>query len=360
MSLHLPRHLRNRHLFMLDASCSASVPWWPTWCASKASIGARPICYTALAYIVVTVPLKLGVLLYVGLYRRLWRFAGVAELEHILVATAISASISSLVGAALLPGLGITPYRVPLSVLFIDACLSAGAVALPRLFIRLLGRRTQWRQARGGAPGADRGRRRRRRDHREGAAQPSARSASIRSASWTTTGASTATGSCDLPVLGSPGVDQGPGAAVRRGGSDHRDAPRYRRRGAPGGEGRDGGGSPDSHGAGDLRHHLGPGGRGLAPRGRDPGPAPPRADPDRPGAGARPRHGRDGAGDRRRRLHRQRALPPARAAGAGPGAGDGPRRELDLRRDGGADRALSQPRRRSRSSATCATGSGCG
>jgi FlaA1/EpsC-like NDP-sugar epimerase len=101
---------------------------------------------TALVYIAVSVPLKLGVLLYVGLYRRLWRFAGVAELEHILVATAISASISGLVGAALLPGLGLTPYRVPLSVLFIDACLSAGAVALPRLCIRLLGRRTQWRK----------------------------------------------------------------------------------------------------------------------------------------------------------------------------------------------------------------------
>jgi FlaA1/EpsC-like NDP-sugar epimerase len=102
--------------------------------------------FTALVYLVVSVPLKLGVLHYVGLYRRLWRFAGVAELEHILVATAVSASLATLVGAALLPGLGITPIRVPLSVLFIDACLSAGAVALPRLFIRLLGRRTQWRR----------------------------------------------------------------------------------------------------------------------------------------------------------------------------------------------------------------------
>ncbi|HET7240612.1 MAG TPA: nucleoside-diphosphate sugar epimerase/dehydratase, partial [Gemmatimonadales bacterium] len=72
--------------------------------------------------------------------------AGVAELEHILVATAISASLSTLLGAAVLPGLALTPLRVPLSVLFIDGCLSAGAVALPRLFIRLLGRRSQWRR----------------------------------------------------------------------------------------------------------------------------------------------------------------------------------------------------------------------
>jgi len=102
--------------------------------------------YTALVYLAFSLPLKLGVLLYVGLYRRLWRFAGVAELEHILVATAISASLSTLLGAAVLPGLSITPLRVPLSVLFIDACISVAAVALPRLFIRLLGRRTQWRR----------------------------------------------------------------------------------------------------------------------------------------------------------------------------------------------------------------------
>ena len=102
--------------------------------------------HTAFVYLALSVPLKLGVLLYVGLYRRLWRFAGVAELEHILVATAISASLSTLLGAALLPASGITPLRVPLSVLFIDACLSVGVVALPRLFIRLLGRRTQVRR----------------------------------------------------------------------------------------------------------------------------------------------------------------------------------------------------------------------
>ena len=146
MRLHLPRHLRNRHLFMLDAVLLGLCTLVAYVVRFEGFQWGSLHLYTALAYIAVSVPLKLGVLLYVGLYRRLWRFAGVAELEHILVATAISASISSLVGAALLPGLGITPYRVPLSVLFIDGCLSAGAVALPRLFIRLLGRRTQWRK----------------------------------------------------------------------------------------------------------------------------------------------------------------------------------------------------------------------
>jgi FlaA1/EpsC-like NDP-sugar epimerase len=146
MTLHLPRHLRNRHLFMLDAVLLGLCTLVAFVVRFEGFGWGQAYLYTALAYIAVSVPLKLGVLHYVGLYRRLWRFAGAAELEHILVATAISASLSTLVGAALLPGIGLTPYRVPLSVLFIDACLSAGAVALPRLCIRLLGRRTQWRK----------------------------------------------------------------------------------------------------------------------------------------------------------------------------------------------------------------------
>ena len=114
MTLRVPRHLRNRHLLMLDAillglcTLAAYVVRFEGFDWGPGNL------YTALVYLAVSLPLKLGVLHSVGLYRRLWRFAGVAELEHILVATAISASLSSLVGAAILPGTGITPIRVPL------------------------------------------------------------------------------------------------------------------------------------------------------------------------------------------------------------------------------------------------------
>ncbi len=146
MELRVPRYLRNRHLLVLDALLLGLGTLVAYVVRFEGIDWGSANLYTALVYLAVSLPLKLGVLLYVGLYRRLWRFAGVAELEHILVATAISASLSTLLGAAVLPGLGVTPLRVPLSILFIDACLSAGAVALPRLFIRLLGRRTQWRR----------------------------------------------------------------------------------------------------------------------------------------------------------------------------------------------------------------------
>jgi FlaA1/EpsC-like NDP-sugar epimerase len=140
------RQLRNRHLLLLDAALLAASTLGAYVVRFEGFDWGTAMQFTALVYLAVSLPLKLAVLLYVGLYQRLWRFAGAAELEHILVATAISASVSGLVGAVLLPASGITPMRVPLSVLFIDACLSAGAVALPRLFIRLLGRRTQWRK----------------------------------------------------------------------------------------------------------------------------------------------------------------------------------------------------------------------
>ena len=146
MKLHAPRHLRNRHLLILDAVLLGLSTMLAYMVRFEGLDWGSANLYTALVYLAVSLPLKLGVLLYVGLYRRLWRFAGAAELEHILVATAISASLSTLLGAAVLPGLTLTPLRVPLSVLFIDACLNAGAVALPRLFIRLFGRRTQWRR----------------------------------------------------------------------------------------------------------------------------------------------------------------------------------------------------------------------
>ena len=91
MSFHLPRNLRNRHLFLLDAVLLGLCTLVAYVVRFEGFNWGSSHLYTALAYIAVSVPLKLAVLLYVGLYRRLWRFAGVAELEHILVATAISA-----------------------------------------------------------------------------------------------------------------------------------------------------------------------------------------------------------------------------------------------------------------------------
>ncbi len=140
------RQIRNRHLFLLDAVLLGLGTLAAYFVRFEGLDWGPENLRTALVFIAFSLPVKLGVLLSVGLYRRLWRFAGVAELEHILVATAISGCVSALLGAFILPVVGLTPLRVPLSVLFIDAGLAAGAVALPRLLVRLTGRRLQWRR----------------------------------------------------------------------------------------------------------------------------------------------------------------------------------------------------------------------
>jgi FlaA1/EpsC-like NDP-sugar epimerase len=93
-------------------------------------------------YLAVSMVIKLTALFTLGLYRRLWRFASITELESILFAAAVSSSICFTLGAWLLPGLGWTSQRIPLSILLLDALLTAGIIALPRVMVRSL----RWHQ----------------------------------------------------------------------------------------------------------------------------------------------------------------------------------------------------------------------
>jgi FlaA1/EpsC-like NDP-sugar epimerase len=95
----------------------------------------------ALLYALLAIPVKVFILWTIGLYRRLWRYAGIVDLERILLASAVSAVVCLFIGAVLLPATGTVSSRVPLSVLFLDALFSTAAVALPRLALRIFGRR---------------------------------------------------------------------------------------------------------------------------------------------------------------------------------------------------------------------------
>jgi FlaA1/EpsC-like NDP-sugar epimerase len=102
---------------------------------------SEPYRSTAVAYLFWSLPLKLALLFGLGLYRRLWRYASVYELEAVLYAVTASASACFVLGALVLPGLGLIPVRVPLSILVLDGLFSGVAVALPRLLQRSIGRR---------------------------------------------------------------------------------------------------------------------------------------------------------------------------------------------------------------------------
>ncbi len=99
---------------------------------------------TAITFLVCAIPIQIATFYAFGLYRRLWKYASLAELELIFVAGAAAATLCTVLGLAILPWSRLTPVRVPLSVLFPNALLSIALVAAPRFLIRLTG----WRVAR--------------------------------------------------------------------------------------------------------------------------------------------------------------------------------------------------------------------
>jgi FlaA1/EpsC-like NDP-sugar epimerase len=130
---------RNRHNFLLDlallplATLLAFVVRFEgmNWPADYSTVW--------LVYLGTSLPFKLALILGFGLYRRLWRFASIADLEAILTCAAVSGLGSFVLGAMLLPEAGLVTQRVPLSVLVLDAMFTAGFMALPRLMIRSIG-----------------------------------------------------------------------------------------------------------------------------------------------------------------------------------------------------------------------------
>jgi FlaA1/EpsC-like NDP-sugar epimerase len=71
-----------------------------------------------------------------GLYRRLWRHAGLMDLGRLLVAAAIAGGAIVGLGVWLLPSLGVLAVRLPVSVAVLEAALTLAVIALPRLVLR--------------------------------------------------------------------------------------------------------------------------------------------------------------------------------------------------------------------------------
>ncbi len=87
------------------------------------------------------VGLKIAILFFAGLYRRLWRHAGVVELERIGLAASLSGVVVIVAGVWLLPALGYLESRVPISVAALDAIATLVVVVAPRFMIRILASR---------------------------------------------------------------------------------------------------------------------------------------------------------------------------------------------------------------------------
>lgn len=138
---------------------ASKVAWLRNWAFFVSDIVLLPLCaFVAFSsryegvwdaslshvfntYLVISLPLKLAVVLSLGLYRRLWRYASVDDLEHLVTAAVGVAVVDAVVGVLLVPRFASMPGRLSYAVILLDTCLSAVVIAAPRLAVRIIARR---------------------------------------------------------------------------------------------------------------------------------------------------------------------------------------------------------------------------
>ena len=111
------KRFRNRYLLAVDAVLLAVLPFLVYALRFESFRWQPQDTRTAIVFGVVMLPLEIGILLGFGLYRRLWRFASIWELKLIFAAGVAASLVAWAVGGSVLPMLGLTVVRVPLSVL---------------------------------------------------------------------------------------------------------------------------------------------------------------------------------------------------------------------------------------------------
>jgi len=139
--------LRNRYLLLSDAVSM------PVAVALAYSVRFEGLSWlidgqhdVAAWFLAVSVPGRLLLFWLLGLYRRLWALASVADLERVLAAALLGGGFSLFVGLVLLSGVGLTAQRMPISVVALDALFVAVAITAPRLAFRFFKRHAERRQ----------------------------------------------------------------------------------------------------------------------------------------------------------------------------------------------------------------------
>jgi FlaA1/EpsC-like NDP-sugar epimerase len=84
--------------------------------------------------------LKVIVLFWSGVYRRLWRYASIVDCEVLVASVLVAGAVASLAGLIVLPWVDVPTIgrvaRVPLSVAVLDALIGGAFVIVPRLIVR--------------------------------------------------------------------------------------------------------------------------------------------------------------------------------------------------------------------------------
>jgi FlaA1/EpsC-like NDP-sugar epimerase len=129
--------IRNRHLFVADAISAVAATLIAFLVRFEDWQWVNENARLVTIYLGLSVPLRLFVFWIAGMYRRLWRHASVGELNPIIIAAMGGGAVCAFIGLLVLPATGLTPTRVPFSVVFIDTFLTGAMIALPRLLARI-------------------------------------------------------------------------------------------------------------------------------------------------------------------------------------------------------------------------------
>lgn len=141
--------MRNRFFFALDILLTAAAVFVAFTARFEGLAWWRDFASIALLYAAIAIPIKIAVFHRVGLYSRLWRYASISDLEVAMIACLLGVGVSFGVGLLVFPLLHQTFARVPIGVILLDAVLTAAAVTMSRLLLRVI---TRHRRVRRGWP----------------------------------------------------------------------------------------------------------------------------------------------------------------------------------------------------------------
>jgi FlaA1/EpsC-like NDP-sugar epimerase len=141
--------MRNRHFLLVDLILLAILPFALFALRQESTAWSPELAKALTVYSVIVLPTRIAVAFACGLYRFLWRYASLVELERLIYAGVFSGVVTFLVGAVIISGLGLAPTRLPYSFLIGDAVFAFGVLAAPRLAYRMANRSPSLRGAGG-------------------------------------------------------------------------------------------------------------------------------------------------------------------------------------------------------------------
>lgn len=130
--------MRNRHFLAIDLLGLMLVPLLVVSLRFEGFGWPAGYFETVVTYTLLTLPFRILIAWWVGLYSCIWRHASVVELERILTAALAAAAVNILIGIGMYEWLALTPHRMPYSALTLDAMLSIAVLASSRLGVRFL------------------------------------------------------------------------------------------------------------------------------------------------------------------------------------------------------------------------------